>query len=53
LEPDESIRLGNQANDLAQKSDFKKGVAYALKNIGLAYYTKGNIPRRSGTGNNL
>ncbi len=41
LEPDESIRLGNQANDLAQKSDFKKGVAYALKNIGLAYYTKG------------
>jgi len=41
LEPDESIRLGNQANDLAEKSDFKKGVAYALKNIGLAYYTKG------------
>src|SRR6185436_12830089 len=41
LEPDEAIRLGNQANDLAQKSDFKKGVAYALKNIGLAYYTKG------------
>ena len=41
LEPDESIRLGNQANELAEKSGFKKGVAYALKNIGLAYYTKG------------
>src|SRR5689334_13576927 len=40
-ETDESIRLGNQANDRAHKSDFKKGVAYALKNIGLAYYTKG------------
>src|SRR6185295_10042192 len=48
IEPDESIRLGNQANDLAQKSDFKKGVAYALKNIGLAYYTKGKYSETLG-----
>ena len=48
LEPDESIRLGNQANDLAEKSGFKKGVAYALKNIGLAYYTKGKYSETLG-----
>lgn len=48
LEPDESIRFGNQANELAQKSDFKKGVAYALKNIGLAYYTKGKYSETLG-----
>src|SRR6478735_3291359 len=48
LEPDESIRLGNQANDLAEKSDFKKGVAYALKNVGLAYYTKGKYSETLG-----
>src|SRR5258708_32699014 len=45
LEPDESIRLGNQANDLAGKSGFKKGDAYALKKLGLAYYTKGKYPK--------
>jgi len=48
VEPDESIRLGNQANDLAEKSAFKKGVAYALKNIGLAYYTKGKYSETLG-----
>jgi len=48
LEPDESIRLGNQANDLAEKSGFKKGIAYALKNIGLAYYTKGKYSETLG-----
>jgi signal transduction histidine kinase/CheY-like chemotaxis protein len=48
LEPDESIRLGNQANDLAEKSGFKKGRAYALKNIGLAYYTKGKYSETLG-----
>jgi signal transduction histidine kinase/CheY-like chemotaxis protein len=48
LEPDESIRLGNQANELAEKSGFKKGVAYALKNIGLAYYTKGKYSETLG-----
>ena len=30
VEADESIRVGNQANDLAERSGFKKGVAYAL-----------------------
>src|SRR5258708_10458348 len=48
LEPDESMRLGNQANELAEKSGFKKGVAYALKNIGLAYYTKGKYSETLG-----
>src|SRR5262245_44249276 len=48
LEPGESIRLGNQANELAEKSGFKKGVAYALKNIGLAYYTKGKYSETLG-----
>jgi signal transduction histidine kinase/CheY-like chemotaxis protein len=48
LEPDESIRLGNQANDLAERSGFKQGVAYALKNIGLAYYTKGKYSETLG-----
>jgi signal transduction histidine kinase/CheY-like chemotaxis protein len=48
LDPDESIRLANQANDLAEKSGFKKGVAYALKNIGLAYYTKGKYSETLG-----
>jgi signal transduction histidine kinase/CheY-like chemotaxis protein len=48
LEPDESIRLGKQANDLAERSGFKKGVAYALKNIGLAYYTKGKYSETLG-----
>jgi len=48
VEPDESIRLGNQANDLAEKLGFKKGVAYALKNIGLAYYTKGKYSETLG-----
>jgi signal transduction histidine kinase/CheY-like chemotaxis protein len=48
LDPDESIQLANQANDLAEKSGFKKGVAYALKNIGLAYYTKGKYSETLG-----
>src|SRR5262245_49074542 len=48
LEPDESIRLGNQANDLAETLGFKKGVAYSLKNIGLAYYTKGEYSETLG-----
>jgi signal transduction histidine kinase/CheY-like chemotaxis protein len=48
LDPDESIRLGNQANDLADAAGFKKGVAYALKNIGLAYYTKGKYSETLG-----
>jgi signal transduction histidine kinase/CheY-like chemotaxis protein len=48
LEPDESIRFGNEANGLAQKSGYKKGVAYALKNIGLAYYTKGKYSETLG-----
>ncbi len=36
----EAIKIAVQARDLAEKIDFKKGQAYALKNIGLAYNTQ-------------
>lgn len=41
-DPQKAIRYGRQANDLAVKINFKKGSAYALKNIGNAYYIQGN-----------
>jgi len=40
--PDKAIALAQQAKDLSKKANFKKGKAYALKNIGLANYYKGN-----------
>ncbi|HKB45003.1 MAG TPA: adenylate/guanylate cyclase domain-containing protein [Chitinophagaceae bacterium] len=40
--PDKTIALAQQAKDLSKKANFKKGKAYALKNIGLANYHKGN-----------
>ncbi|MFC0775972.1 adenylate/guanylate cyclase domain-containing protein [Terrimonas alba] len=36
-DPDKSLELALQAKELAEKVDFKKGEAYAYKNIGLAY----------------
>jgi tetratricopeptide (TPR) repeat protein len=40
-EPEEAIRIANQARNLAEKIKFKKGEAYALKNIGIGYYMQG------------
>jgi len=36
-DPEKSLKLALQARMLAEKADFKKGLAYAYKNIGLAY----------------
>lgn len=41
--PDTAINYAIQAIELAQKLDFKPGLAYAYKNIGLAYYVKGDF----------
>ena len=40
-EPEEAIKIANQARNLAEKIKFKKGEAYALKNIGIGYYMQG------------
>lgn len=42
ISPQETINYAITARDLAQKIDFKNGLAYAYKNIGIAYYTLGN-----------
>ncbi len=39
--PNKAISLAMQARDLAEKSQFLKGKAYALKNIGLGNYYQG------------
>ncbi len=39
--PAKSIIYGKQAYALAEKIKFKTGAAYALKNIGIAYYIQG------------
>ena len=39
-EPDSAIIYAEQAKRLASKIDYQKGLGYALKNIGLAYYVK-------------
>jgi class 3 adenylate cyclase/Tfp pilus assembly protein PilF len=39
--PDKAIALATQARELAKKIDFQKGVAYAFKNIGIAYLNQG------------
>ena len=36
-----AIDIANHAKDVAEKIDFPKGIAYAFKNIGLAYYYLG------------
>lgn len=41
-DPVKAIRYARQADELAIKINFKKGSAYALKNIGSAYYIQGN-----------
>jgi class 3 adenylate cyclase len=42
--PAEAIDYGKQALKLAEEINFKKGVAYALRNIGLGYYMQSNFP---------
>jgi class 3 adenylate cyclase len=42
ISPEEAINYATTAKDLAQKTDFKRGLAYAYKNIGIAYYMLGN-----------
>ena len=41
--PAEAIDYGKQALNLAEKINFEKGIAYALKNIGLGYYMQSNF----------
>ena len=41
ISPQEAINYATTAKDLAQKIDFKSGLAYAYKNIGIAYYVLG------------
>ena len=42
-DPDEAIRYGNEARDLAEELNFDKGLAFALKNIGLGYFMQSNF----------
>jgi serine phosphatase RsbU (regulator of sigma subunit)/Tfp pilus assembly protein PilF len=42
--PLEAIKLGNDAKDLAEKLNFRKGLAYSLKYIGMGYYYLGRYP---------
>ncbi len=45
--PDEAIKIGSQAKYLAEQLNFHKGLAYALKYIGLGYYLQGNYVEAS------
>lgn len=40
-DPEKAIVYGRQAHQLASRIGFKTGSAYALKNIGIAYYIQG------------
>jgi len=42
-DPEKAISLATQARELAQKIEFPKGEALALKNIGLVYYYEGKF----------
>jgi adenylate cyclase len=42
--PAEAIDYGKQALTLAEEINFKKGIAFASKNIGLGYYMQSNFP---------
>jgi len=39
--PDTSVTIGSEARDLAEKIDFKTGLALSLKNMGIGYYLQG------------
>ncbi|MBK7967186.1 MAG: hypothetical protein IPK10_19200 [Bacteroidetes bacterium] len=40
--PDEAIRYATLAKDLSAQLQYMKGTAYSYKNLGLAYYFKGD-----------
>ena len=40
-DPEATIRYSNEAKELAEKLDYKSGLAYALKSLGMGYYFKG------------
>lgn len=40
-DPNLAIKIASEARDLSEKINFPKGIAYALKNIGIAYYMQG------------
>src|SRR5688572_4668875 len=40
-DPEKAMVYARQAHQLASKIGFKKGSAYALKNIGIAFYIQG------------
>jgi adenylate cyclase len=40
--PDEAIRLGNEARELAEKIGFRRGIAMSFKAIGMGYYFENN-----------
>ncbi len=42
VQPDTTIMYATEAIEIGYRINFKKGMAYALKNIGLGYYTKGD-----------
>lgn len=42
-QPDSSLVYSSKAIDLATEIDFKKGLAYAHKNMGLGHYVKGDF----------
>ena len=46
-EPSKAIEYGNEARDLAEELNFEKGLADALKNIGLGYFMQGNYVEAS------
>ena len=46
-EPSEALGYGIQAKELAENLNYTKGLAYALKNIGLDYYMLGNYVEAS------
>ena len=46
-EPTEAITYGNEARELAEKLNDQKGLAFALKNIGLGYFMQSNFVEAS------
>jgi len=45
--PDEAIRYGSEARNLAEQLNYPAGEALANKNIGLGFYTQGEYPEAS------
>ncbi|KAA9327292.1 tetratricopeptide repeat-containing sensor histidine kinase [Adhaeribacter soli] len=43
LSPDKAITYSKQAQELAKKNGFRKGLAQAYKNSGILFYDKGNF----------